>query len=129
MGTEALNDWCEGNYEVVSFIAEFWNTLSNVIYLIVGLWTILEFTDSMYYRVRICGAALIVIGIGSISYHGTITRWGQAFDELAILYWEVALLSVVFERQESRYPFIKYLYVPFAAPRPRPLNARTSDTN
>lgn len=111
---DALHDWCEGNYEMVPFIAEFWNTLSNGMYIYIGLWTMFEFTNTIYHRLQLCGLSLIVIGIGSICYHGTITRWGQAFDELAILYWEVALLAVVFEKQEMAYPLIKYLYAPFA---------------
>ena len=48
-----------------------------------------------------------------MSYHGTITRWGQAFDELAIIYWELALLYTVLEQNEITKPWIKYFYIPF----------------
>ena len=114
MTTDALNDWCEENFVWTDLIAEFWNTVSNIIYIIIGLWTIFEFKDNkLYSRLTICGVSLCFIGIGSMSYHGTITRWGQAFDELAILYWEVTLLACVFQQNEINYSWIKYCYIPF----------------
>ncbi|KAK3094993.1 hypothetical protein FSP39_008837 [Pinctada imbricata] len=30
----ATIDWCEENYKVTPFIAEFWNTLSNIFFII-----------------------------------------------------------------------------------------------
>merc|ERR1711971_167108 len=116
----ALNDWCEENYVWTPYIAEFWNTLSNVIYLLVGAWTIKEFSPNVrsggeiYQRLQICVLALCCIGVGSMAYHGAVTRWGQAMDELAILYWEVTLLTVVFERSEVHYPMLRFAYAPFA---------------
>ncbi|KAI8607014.1 ceramidase, partial [Chytriomyces sp. MP71] len=36
LGT-ALTDWCEHNYAVTPYVAEFWNTVSNVFFLITVL--------------------------------------------------------------------------------------------
>lgn len=112
--TAALHDWCEPNWTVTLYIAEFWNTITNLIYIFVGLWTVFEFNSKIFNRMRISGMALFFIGIGSMCYHGTITRWGQAFDELAILYWEIALLATIFKENEMKYHWIKYCYLPFA---------------
>lgn len=99
---DALFDWCETNYEISDYIAEFFNTITNSIYVIVGIWTFLEFNNNnIFSRLQYCGIALILVGLGSFAYHGTITRWGQACDELAILYWEVSVLFSLFEKSQS----------------------------
>ena len=85
----ALMDWCEANYVHSSRIAEFWNTWTNVPYCIVGLATIFCLPQhAAFVRLRGAGVALCGIGIGSMAFHGTLTRAGQAADELAIVYWE-----------------------------------------
>jgi len=98
-----LIDWCEPNHAISPSIAEFWNTVSNAPYVVVGGLTFWCLRDSaVYFRLRICGVMLALIGFGSTAFHGTLTRWGQAADELAILYWEVALLFCVFEQELKR---------------------------
>ena len=52
------------------------------------------------------GAMLVLIGFGSMAFHGTLTRVGQAADELPILFWEIALLLVI-------HPEPKYRQCPF----------------
>jgi len=99
---KALFDWCEPNYVHSSQIAEFFNTLTNLAYCVVGVLTLLLPQQDQLWRLRLSGMALFGVGVGSMAFHGTLTRLGQAADELAIVYWEVALLFCVFERQLLR---------------------------
>lgn len=109
---DALNDWCEANFEYTPYIAEFFNTWTNLIYIIVGIWTWFEFNKPSHKRLQFCGITIMFIGIGSMAYHGTITRWGQAFDELAILYWEISLLYTLFYNSKSYFNGW-YFYIAF----------------
>lgn len=101
----ALFTWCEEDYKASPWIAELHNTVSNIPYVVVGLITVRMARDHRNPETLLplsnVGLMLILIGLGSMAFHGTLTRWGQAGDELAILWWEVSLLLVLFPSRSS----------------------------
>lgn len=87
-------DWCESNYAVTPYIAEFFNTLSSVPIALYGLYGLIQ---SRRYalnerRHALSFACLIVVGLGSVLFHATLRRWAQATDELPMLYTTLVLL-------------------------------------
>ena len=77
-------DWCEQNYAVTPWVAEFWNTLSSLAMVaagLVGLWT-----RRFAREVRLAFALLTLVGLGSIAFHGTLRFELQMLDELPMLY-------------------------------------------
>lgn len=114
----ALHDWCEPNY--VGWlgkgynIAETWNTITALPYVLIGLVTVVaNWSSPIFDRLRWAGAMLILVGVGTADFHGTLSRRGQALDELAILYWEIALLFCVFEEALTRRQMCNYGIVAF----------------
>lgn len=91
----ALFTWCEPDWEQ-PWVAEWHNTVSNACFVVVGCATLRAAADAALPGLRAMGAALVLVGLGSMAFHGTMTRWGQAFDELAILWWEGAMLAALF---------------------------------
>ena len=86
-------DWCEQNYAVTPFIAEFWNTLSSLAMVVAGL--IGLSTRRFAREIHLAFALLILVGLGSIAFHGTLRFELQMLDELPMLYlvtWLVWLL-------------------------------------
>lgn len=82
-------DWCEQNYSIVPSIAEFWNTISNSIFFVIP--PILIYLFKQYQRqvcrgVNVVWILLIVVGVGSVYFHSTLSLVGQLMDEVAILY-------------------------------------------
>lgn len=80
-------DWCEENYSICSYIAEFWNTITNaifIIYALVGMWSVIKF----HYEHRFFWAnfGLMCIGIGSWAFHSTLQYEMQLADELPMIY-------------------------------------------
>jgi alkaline ceramidase len=97
---DALFTWCEPDTWTPA--AEFHNTLSNIPYCIVGAITI--HTGSQHPSLaplRMVGLMLVAIGVGSMLFHGTLTRVGQAADELAILWWEVSMLLLLYPSRST----------------------------
>tara|TARA_B100001287_G_C22672320_1_gene525889 strand:- start:1059 stop:1667 length:609 start_codon:yes stop_codon:yes gene_type:complete len=70
--------FCEDKYVVSNYIAEYYNTMSALSYIIVGL---------LFYRTRLKNLSKIIImlGIGTATLHGTLRYYGQWFDEIAML--------------------------------------------
>ena len=75
---DASIHFCEDKYVLVSWIAEYYNTLSSLFYVIVGL---------MFLKTRISnlGKCLILVGIGAFALHMTLRKYAQMIDELSML--------------------------------------------
>lgn len=85
-------DWCELNYMVSHYIAEFFNSTSALIYLMLtaGLWI-----DAGYYRKKTLKLPerylwnygwLALVALGSALFHATLKYEMQLLDELPMLY-------------------------------------------
>lgn len=85
----ATIDWCEKNYAVSHYIAEFWNTLTALMYLI--FFVMIErqlIAKNLHAHVGLqCSNFIhLVVGIGTMLFHGTLSRWAQLLDEIPMIF-------------------------------------------
>ncbi len=101
----ATIDWCEANYEVTRYIAEFWNTISNIVMIVFPIYSLfwtynhIQFAKknkrltpfgnnhfSIPTSVILVQISLILVGIGSWMFHMTLLYHMQLLDELPMIY-------------------------------------------
>jgi len=86
-------DWCENNYVISYYIAEFFNTLSSFPIALAGLSFVRVAIRNRYGAPFVfAGLGLFVVGVGSIAFHGTLLREGQVLDEVPMLWSSLAFL-------------------------------------
>lgn len=91
-------DWCEANYLHSRYVAEMFNTISSIPLVVVSLWGFwLCNRYGLEMRFYVCWAGMGFVGVGSILFHGTLQHYGQAADELAMIYTSLAFAYVVLE--------------------------------
>ena len=95
----ATVDWCEMNYALCSFIAEFFNTFSSLAIVFAGaIGLILNRTNPLReHRFDVAYVAVIVVGIGSVAFHATLLRPMQMLDEVPMLYSAQAMVYCLLE--------------------------------
>lgn len=108
-------DWCERNYVVNWYLAEFVNTITCFSMVTIGLVAVvvakrLELPEG---RWQAHGWVWALVGMGSAFFHGTLSHHGQMLDELpmmwAVFVWCYCLLRVYDERKYTfRAVFIIY---------------------
>jgi len=76
---DASVSFCEPKYTMVPWVAEYHNTITSLIYAVVGI----IFLGTNVDRMAKC---LIVVGIGAACLHMTLRKYGQWLDELSMLY-------------------------------------------
>lgn len=83
----ATIDWCEPNYVVSLYIAEFWNTLSNFAFILpqTAAYISLSKDNNVERAFRSAFLSLILVGIGSLCFHMTLSRPMQMFDETSMI--------------------------------------------
>lgn len=85
-------DWCESNYYYFHFIAEFFNTISNVPFLLLAA----HYWSNKYPKnnFRIHSFSIFLIGFFSIMYHATLFEGFRWCDEISILFFMVYSLYI-----------------------------------
>ncbi|XP_052104391.1 alkaline ceramidase 3-like [Mytilus californianus] len=96
-------DWCEENYSVTTYIAEFWNTISNFIFIIPSLAALyFAFIDHMDDRYKWCNGSVLTVGLGSWCFHMTLLYSMQLLDELPMIYGSAFLIYSHLEVEKPR---------------------------
>lgn len=89
----ATVDWCEPNYQWHQGVAEMGNALSSIALVVSAL--VVQVTPvSMLCR--------LMIGVGSILFHATLTYYAQLLDELSMVVYVAYITSIL-------YPTRRYL--------------------
>ena len=81
----ANTNWCEADYAVTHYIAEFWNTISSFAILLHGAYGYYKLSWAEL-RYHVAFAMFAVVGIGSALFHGTLWRSMQMMDELPMMW-------------------------------------------
>ena len=106
-------DWCEPNYVYSKYIAEFWNTISNITFLILGYYGFKyckkNILNSTYYLIF---TIYILIGIFSAYFHASLTTLGQLLDEISIYFVIVTGLCCYMDiNMLITLPFIPVIFI------------------
>lgn len=81
-------DWCEPNYAVTPYVAEFWNSISSLWMVFLGLYG--AYKHKNLFNVIPCQIysmffLLTLVGVGSAVFHAHLTFGTQLLDELPML--------------------------------------------
>lgn len=81
--------FCEDKYVESEYIAEYWNTISGIPYILLGIY----FMQLGTFDLGIC---LYLLGIGTVILHTTLRWYGQWMDEISMLVLMFTYLVNVF---------------------------------
>lgn len=99
----ATIDWCEPNYEVSPYIAEFYNTISNLSYILLGWYGLYQsWPHELRFRVAFLG--LILVGFGSSAFHATLKWSGQLSDEVGMFMVTLSTLYILLQHRDEFHP-------------------------
>jgi dihydroceramidase len=88
-------NWCEQDYKITPYVAEFFNTVSSLAVALAGVIFGRQARAHKYgVRFQVAAAGLIIIGLGSVAFHGTLQRWGQVLDEVPMLWSSLVFLWI-----------------------------------
>ncbi|ORZ16645.1 alkaline phytoceramidase family protein [Lobosporangium transversale] len=100
-GPPTSSDWCESNYDVSFYVAEFFNSISSFSMILVGLVGV-YLHSSFEKRFLITFGSIAVVGLGSIAFHGTLLFPLQMLDELPMVYSILSLAYCCIEDRSYR---------------------------
>ena len=90
-------DWCEENYTVSPYIAEFFNTISNVLLATVPL-VLLKlhkpYAEAVGSKIQVVTVMVVVVGLSSAYFHATLSLCGQLLDEISILWMVMSCFAL-----------------------------------
>eukprot|EP00933_Yihiella_yeosuensis_P040267 TRINITY_DN34540_c0_g1_i2.p1 TRINITY_DN34540_c0_g1~~TRINITY_DN34540_c0_g1_i2.p1 ORF type:complete len:270 (+),score=37.80 TRINITY_DN34540_c0_g1_i2:39-812(+) len=78
-------DWCEANYLVTFYIAEFFNSTTSFFLVFAGLLPLLLHTHLWHVlerRFAIAFVSVAIVGLGSVAFHGTLLFHHQLYSLL-----------------------------------------------
>ena len=98
----ATLDWCEKNYVVSYYIAEFWNTITNLWFIVPAIYGIIDsYKQGFETRYIACYALLLLTGVGSWLFHMTLLYPMQLLDELPMIWGAVVMLYGLYRSRNT----------------------------
>jgi dihydroceramidase len=96
-------DWCERNYVITEYIAEFWNCISSLLMcLLAGILIIRGLYNRIENRFLFLSFSFGFVGFGSGYFHGTLTHFGQMADELPMVYSMIIWWFILFRMNKLK---------------------------
>ncbi|KAI9176006.1 alkaline ceramidase ydc1 [Blastocladiella emersonii ATCC 22665] len=97
-------DFCEHNYAVTYYLAEFFNSISNLFLVLAGI-LLLRMSRKLGLKRRfdLAVGSLIVVGIGSFAFHATLLYGPQLLDELPMVYMSIMFVFIMVEHVVTPY--------------------------
>jgi len=96
-------DWCEVNYSHTRYIAEFYNTLSSLPMIWMGLIGVIECRRLQLPRqYALSFFALLIVGVGSVLFHSTLSYSAQLADELPMILGSLVFFYQMWELVTSK---------------------------
>ncbi|CAI9776119.1 unnamed protein product [Fraxinus pennsylvanica] len=110
----STHEWCEPNYVYSSYIAEFFNTISNVPSIILALLgLVVSLSQRFEKRFSVLHISNMILAIGSMLYHSTLQQLQQQGDETPMV-WEMLLYIYILYSPDWHYqstmPTFLFLY-------------------
>uniref|UniRef100_A0A1D1ZKH3 Alkaline ceramidase 3 n=1 Tax=Anthurium amnicola TaxID=1678845 RepID=A0A1D1ZKH3_9ARAE len=99
----STTEWCEKNYTHSSYIAEFFNTISNVPCILLALIGLINALRQRFEkRFSVLHVSNMILAIGSMLFHATLRQVQQQSDETPMV-WEVLLYLYVLYSPDWHY--------------------------
>ncbi|CAH9120902.1 unnamed protein product [Cuscuta epithymum] len=113
-GPVTSKEWCEPNYVYSSYIAEFFNTVSNTPCIILALIGLVNAVRQRFEkRFSVLHISNMILSIGSMFYHASLQRMQQQGDETPMV-WEMLLYVYILYSPDWHYrstmPTFLFLY-------------------
>jgi hypothetical protein len=91
-------DWCEKNYIHSDYIAEYYNSLTGACLIISSFICLHKF---QHPKLVISQLLLLLVGVGTILFHGTLLYIWQLLDEIPMLLIVIEYLKIVYPKNAS----------------------------
>ncbi|KIW06560.1 uncharacterized protein PV09_02990 [Verruconis gallopava] len=96
-------DWCEENYYATPYSAEIVNTMTNLLFLYLGIKGVYNCVTQGHDRIfLICCLGYLVVGSGSFLFHSTLKYPMQLVDELSMIYTTCLMCFATFGYAKSK---------------------------
>jgi dihydroceramidase len=100
-------DWCEANYVVSNYIAEFWNSVSGSALLISVLVWRMKYQQIFNQKLTNIFGNLLLVSLGTTLFHATLQYKFQLLDELPMLMTSLEYVNLLINLKNT------ILVVPF----------------
>lgn len=105
---------CEGNYAVSAYVAQFYNTISNIPGIVLGLIGIINSIRQRFEkRFSILHVATMSLCLGSILFHGTLQHGHQQSEETPMVWLMLMYIYVLYSpdwHYRSTMPTVLFIY-------------------
>lgn len=98
--TASVN-WCEADYAVTSYVAEFGNTVSSLGIIAQGFYGLYMHCSVVEPRFTVAFVFFMIVGVGSVAFHCTLWRSMQLLDELPMIWGNAAFIYIIVAMEDE----------------------------